>query len=112
MTTRLLQAVAWLLIAAITVLSLVPPSLRPVTNAGSGIEHIAIFFATGVAFGLGYRFHHLYQAVGLVGFAAFIEIAQYWVPGRHARVSDFIADAVSARIGVVAASIVACVTHR
>ena len=101
--SKLSRAAAWLLIIAIAVLSVVPPTLRPITDAPHSIEHFAIFIATGLACGLGYRFHHLYQAIGLAAFAAAIEVTQIWVPGRHARLSDFIVDAVSACIGVLAA---------
>ena len=101
--TKLLRAVAWLLIVVISVLSLVPPSHRPVTGTPHNFEHFAIFMLTGLAFGLGYHFRHLSQAAGLIAFAGAIEIAQYWVPGRHARIGDFIVDAMSACIGVVAA---------
>jgi VanZ family protein len=103
MINRLLRTGAWLLIIAITVLSVVPPSLRPITDAPHDLEHLAIFVATGLAFGLGYRFRHLYRATGLVTFAGAIEIAQYWVPGRHARFGDFTVDAMGACIGVFAA---------
>jgi VanZ family protein len=106
MISRLPRAGAWLLIIAITVLSVVPPSLRPMTDVPHDLEHLAIFVATGLAFGLGYRFRHLYQAVGLATFSGAIEIAQYWVPGRHARFGDFTVDAMSACIGVFAASLI------
>ena len=100
---RLLRAGAWLLVIAIVILSVVPPSLRPITDAPHDLEHLAIFAATGLAFGFGYRFRHLYQAVGLAAFAGAVEIAQYWVPGRHARLGDFTVDALGACIGVFAA---------
>ncbi len=57
----------------------------------------------GMSFGLGYRFAHLRQAIGLAAFAGAIEIAQVWVPGRHPRISDFLVDAISAGVGVLAA---------
>jgi hypothetical protein len=79
-TNNVLRVAAWLLVATIAALSLVPPSWRPVTGAGHGLEHIAIFLATGLAFGLG-----------------------HFVPGRHARMSDFVIDAASACIGVAVA---------
>jgi VanZ family protein len=61
-----------------------------------------IFGVVGLAFGLGYRFGHLYQMIGMVVFAGAIELAQYLVADRHARMSDFIVDATSACIaGVV-----------
>jgi hypothetical protein len=48
---RIFQAAAWLLAATIVVLSLGPPSVRPVTGAAHDLEHLLIFLATGVAFG-------------------------------------------------------------
>jgi VanZ family protein len=111
MRFSMLQAVriiAWFLAVIITVLSLVPPQLRPETGAPHDIEHFAIFFATGVAFGFGYYRRSFVIAIGLVIFAGTIEIAQIFVPGRHATFSDFIVDALSLTAGVVVASLLAC----
>jgi VanZ family protein len=38
--------------------------------------------------------------MGLTAFAGAVEMAQLWPSGRHARVSDFIVDALAALIGV------------
>lgn len=92
---------AWLLIVAIVILSLVPPTLRPGVHGLHVVEHFAIFSATGFAFGLGYRPSY-FSAIGLVLFAGAIEIAQLFAPGRHARLSDFIVDAVAVCIGLAA----------
>jgi VanZ family protein len=89
------RIVAWLLAAIITVLSLVPPELRPQTSAPHNIEHFAIFAAAGLAFGLGYSRRLAVVLPGLLTFAGAIELAQILVPGRHARLSDFIVDAVA-----------------
>src|SRR5262245_58506013 len=70
-------------------LSLGPPSIRPVTGAGHGLEHLLMFLATGVAFALGYPRRYWLLAIALLAFAAAIEIAQIWVPGRHARPERF-----------------------
>ena len=51
---RLFQVVGWLCVVAIVVLSLVAPSLRPVTFLPHDLEHAAIFIITGLALGLGY----------------------------------------------------------
>jgi VanZ family protein len=67
------------------------------------LEHGAIFFATGLIFGLGYPCRQLLQAAGLMAFAGVIEVAQFLVPGRHARMSDFVVDAVSVFLGVLTA---------
>ena len=43
----------------------------------------------------------------LVIFAGAIELAQFFVPGRHARLSDFIVDGLAACIGAALASVTA-----
>ena len=101
-----LRTAACLLGAAITAASLVPPSVRPVTSASHSVEHLATFVITGLAFGLAYQFRHAHQAIYLVAFAGAVEAAQLWVPGRHARIVDFIVDAISACTGVVIAWII------
>src|SRR5262249_48311126 len=97
---KLFQVIAWLLALAIIVLSLGPSSIRPVTGAGHGLEHLLMFLATGVAFALGYPRRCWLLAIALFAFAAAIEIAQIWVPGRHARLSDFLIDATVSCLGV------------
>jgi VanZ family protein len=97
---------AWILAFAIVVLSIVPPGLRPETNMPHMFEHFAIFFATGAAFACGYGQRALEVAIALVAFAGLIEIAQIYVPGRHARVSDFIVDAAALCVGIALASLV------
>jgi VanZ family protein len=91
---------AWSLAAAIVILSLVPRALRPETSAPHGLEHFIIFAAAGFAFGLGYERRHDLLAILLVIFSSSIEIVQLFVPGRHARLSDFIIDSVAAFIGL------------
>jgi VanZ family protein len=97
---RIFQAAAWLLAAAIVVLSLSPPAVRPVTGAAHGLEHLLIFLATGMAFGFGYSRRAGTLMVALPIFAAAIEVAQNWIPGRHARMSDFLIDAASSCLGL------------
>lgn len=86
---------AWLLLLAITVLSLVPPNLRPETGAPHNIEHFAIFALAGFTFGVGSFEGIRLAAAALVAFTGTIELAQMAVPGRHARLSDFIVDALA-----------------
>jgi VanZ family protein len=59
-----------------------------------------IFLATGLAFGFGYSRRAGLLIIALPTFAAAIEIAQDWIPGRHARMSDFLIDAASSCLGV------------
>src|SRR5262249_30208194 len=65
------------------------------------LEHLLIFLATGMAFGFGYpdRFR-LPTIIAQPTFAAAIEVAQIWAPGRHARMSDFLVDAAASCLGV------------
>ena len=50
---RLFQAAGWLLVVAIVVLSLVAPSLRPVTFLPHNLEHAAAFAIAVVSSRLG-----------------------------------------------------------
>lgn len=97
---RLFRAAAWLCLLAIGVLSLVKPSLRPVTILPHDVEHAAIFALAGLAVGLGYPNHSVRNMIALTVFAAAIELAQLYAPGRHARWTDFAVDALSACAGV------------
>jgi len=97
---RLFQVAAWLLALAIVVLSLGPPSTRPVTGGGHNLEHLLTFLATGGAFAFGYPRRLWFLAIALLAFTAAIEIAQIFVPGRHARLSDFLTDAAAVCLGV------------
>ena len=101
MSTSLFRALAWILVATIVTLSLVPPSLRPVTGTPHDFEHFAIFALCGYAFGLGYRSRHLVHAIALVTFSGLVELLQFTAPGRHARAIDFVVDAVASCAGVL-----------
>jgi VanZ family protein len=97
---------AWSLVALIVALSVVPPSLRPETGVPHDLEHFTIYFVTGFAFALGYDLRRALLAPLLVIFTGAIEIAQLFVPGRHARLSDFIVDAFAVCVGLVSATLV------
>jgi VanZ family protein len=99
------QYSAWILAIAITVLSVVPPGLRPETEAPHAFEHFAIFFATGIAFGIGYGGRPLLISVAVFLFAASIEVIQMFIPNRHARLSDFAVDGVAIVTGAILAAL-------
>ena len=90
----------------IGVLSLVAPSLRPVTILPHNLEHAAIFALAGFAAGLGYPGRPARNLAAFVTFAGTIELAQILTPGRHARFSDFVIDALAACAGVGAAFVI------
>jgi VanZ family protein len=100
------RTVAWLMLSAIVVLTMVPPGLRPITFLPHKIEHAGIFLVAGISFGIAYLGRECVLSIGAFVFCAAIELAQLYVPGRHARLSDFIVDAVAAVMGVFVGPIV------
>jgi VanZ family protein len=96
---------SWTLAVAIIILSVVPPSLRPETGVPHGIEHFLMYAVTGFAFGMAYELRYGSLATLLVLFAGSVEIAQLFVPGRHARLSDFIVDALAMCAGALAVTL-------
>jgi hypothetical protein len=106
------RTTAWTLALAIVVLSLVPPSYRPVTEASHSFEHLAIFLVTGLAFGAGYPGRPFRIAVALVIFSGTVELLQQWVPGRHARLSDFLVDGTAAEFGTLLAFTAMRLAHK
>jgi VanZ family protein len=101
------RIVAFSLATTIVVLSVVPPSLRPESSLPHDLEHFIIYFATGLAFAVGYQIRVSLLALLLVIFCAAVEITQLFIPGRHARLSDFVVDALAVTFGAMAASLFA-----
>jgi VanZ family protein len=101
---QVIRIFAWACLVAILALSLVAPSLRPVLMPHN-IEHAAIFALAGLAVGLGYPHHAARSMAVLTIFSALVELAQFYAPGRHPRVIDFVVDALFACAGVVLAAI-------
>ena len=95
--------VAWILAFAVIILSFVPPDTRPATGAPHFVEHFSIFVALGAAFAIGYHKNHSLLAILFVIFTGAIETAQMLAPGRHARLSDFVVDALGMYVGLLAA---------
>jgi hypothetical protein len=111
-TSRLLiQVFAWSCLASILILSLVAPSLRPVFLPHK-VEHAAIFALAGLAVGLGYPNHTARNMMILTIFSAAVELAQFYAPGRHPRLSDFVVDAVGACAGVALAALLGRLLRR
>ena len=96
MSVQFARFAAWILAATITLLTLVPPWARPSTALPHDLEHAAIFVAAGAAFAIAYRGRSLSLIIGAILYSAVLELAQLLVPGRHARIEDFVVDAASA----------------
>ena len=104
--TTIARTLAWLLVAAITALSIVPPGSRPVTSAPNFLEHFAVFLVTGMALCLGYRDRKAVVSAFLLMFAGCIEFVQLWIPGRHSRLSDLLINSAGVLVGIVAIALV------
>jgi VanZ family protein len=103
--TILLRLFAWLLAAAVTFATLGPPRYRPHSHLGQDGEHTLAFVMVGIAFALAYP-RHRRLAVGVsIVMIAVLELLQLWVPGRHARLEDFVVDALAACAGFAIAAV-------
>lgn len=102
----LFRLVAYALAAAISFATLGPPGLRPHSNLGQNGEHALAFGLLGLAFALGYPRHRLSAAILTAGFCGLLELLQLLAPGRHARLEDFLVDALATLGGFAIVSIV------
>lgn len=103
--SSLVRYFAWLLAAAVTFATLGPPGLRPHANLGQDGEHALAFILVGLAFGLAYRRRRLLIAAAAVVLIGVLELMQFWAPGRHARLEDFLVDAATACLGFALAAV-------
>ncbi|AWM00404.1 VanZ family protein [Bradyrhizobium amphicarpaeae] len=101
----LVRSIAWLLAAAVTFATLGPPGLRPHSDLGQDGEHALAFILVGLAFGLAYPRRRLLVAGAAVVLIGVLELMQFWAPGRHARLEDFLVDALTACLGFALAAV-------
>jgi VanZ family protein len=99
--TTVLRLFAWLLAAAVTFATLGPPQFRPHSHLSQDGEHALAFILLGLAFGLAYTRNRLLTSVISVVMIGIIEVLQLWAPGRHAKLEDFIVDALAACAGLM-----------
>ncbi len=97
----ILKLFAWLLATAVAFATLGPAKLRPHSDFGQNGEHAFAFVLVGVAFGLAYRRNRPLTAAVTIVLIGVLEILQLWVPGRHARLEDFVVDALAASAGLL-----------
>jgi VanZ family protein len=101
----ILRIIAWLLTAAVTFATLGPARLRPHSELGQDGEHALAFALVGLAFGLAYPRRRLLTAATATILIGVLEMLQLWMPGRHARLEDFVVDAVAACVGIAVAAV-------
>jgi VanZ family protein len=102
--TLLLRLIAWLLAAAVTFATLGPPQCRPHADLGHDGEHALAFVLVGLAFGLAYPRQRRQTTAWATLMIGGLELLQLWVPGRHARLEDFLVDALAACAGLAVAA--------
>ena len=102
--TTILKIIAWLLAAAVTFATLGPPRFRPHSDLSQDGEHALAFVLVGLAFGLAYTRNRRLTASLAVVAIGLIELLQLWAPGRHARLEDFVVDALAACAGLAVAA--------
>lgn len=100
----LVRSFAWLVAAAVTFATLGPPGLRPHSDLGQDGEHALAFILVGLAFGLAYPRRRLATMAVAVILIGALELMQFWAPGRHARLQDFLVDALTACFGFALAA--------
>jgi VanZ family protein len=101
--TIILRLFAWGLAAAIAYATLGPATQRPHSNLGQNGEHALAFVLLGLAFGLAYARAPRLTAVLVIAYTGLVEVLQFLAPGRHARLSDFVVDALGACAGFAGA---------
>ncbi|MEL6062222.1 MULTISPECIES: hypothetical protein [unclassified Methylobacterium] len=99
---RLVRIAAWLLVAFIAVVTLVPIGLRPVVTANPSIERIAAYALAGLLMMVGYPRRWLQILIGSILLAGGLEAAQTLTSTRHGRFDDFLVKAGAALAGAVA----------
>lgn len=104
--TSIARYTAWIGLTAILLLTFVPPALRPYFSVPHMLEHFASFLLVGGAFALGYPRREFGIAVAAFPFIAVTELLQFAVPGRHARVSDFVVNLLGVYAGIAIALLV------
>ena len=102
---QMFKTAGWLAVVAVAVLSLLPWELRPHTGAPGPLEHVAAYAIGAGLLTVGYqkRSQLFVIVLSLLLYAAILEIAQKWVPGRHPAVIDFTASSAGALIGAALA---------
>lgn len=106
------RSIAWLLAAAVTFVTLGPPRFRPHTDLGQIGEHILAFVPIGLAFALAYPQHRKLAAAIAVVLTGVLELLQLLAPGRHARLGDFVVDALATLAGFAIVAMLDLTTGR
>jgi VanZ family protein len=101
---KIMQVAGYLAVLLIGVVSLLPGTLRPQTGVPGQFEHLIAYFSASVVLALRADLSPRWSAsLLLVPYAGGLELAQLFIPGRHARLSDFLFNSIGAALGALAA---------
>ena len=103
-TTRV---TAWIIVIGLIMISFVPAPLRPGTGVSHNLEHFGSFLLAGIIWCLAYVDRPVLWLGTMPVFSGIVELLQIFVPGRHARLSDFAADALGGCVGILITFLVA-----
>ena len=89
----------------IGMLSEIPGELRPHVFAVPQLEHFVAYFAAGLLLAVGFwsRRNVLLLCLAVPMYAAVLEIAQLFIPGRSSEFIDFFASSAGAWAGIILA---------
>ena len=110
--TTFIRLLAWLLAAAVTFATLGPAAYRPQAAITHDGEHLLAFVLLGLAFAAAYPRQRRLAAGLSVVLIGVLELLQLFVPGRHARLEDFVVDAASALAGFAIISLITWLTQK
>jgi VanZ family protein len=103
MMEKTLKAASWLIILGLVIVTIIPADERPVSGLQHDLEHFVAFGLAGFTFGLAYAGHLGARCLSAIVFTLALELSQIPLATRHARVEDFLVDAVGACLGIVVA---------
>jgi hypothetical protein len=100
---RLARIATWAGIVAITILSLLPGSMRPHTGLPGRAEHFLAYACTGLAASFGYLSFRerivVWTALGAA--SGFFELLQACIPDRSSDVRDVLASTIGLTVGLL-----------
>ena len=101
------QLASFVLLVVVTALALVPSAPQELSLGWDKLNHTSAFCALAVVWRFafpGNAWRWVQLAAGLMALGVAIEVAQHFVPGRHADATDLLADALGAAAGMLVAA--------
>ena len=102
----MLRVLAWLCVALIALLSLIPQQMEARTGLPGSIEHAIAYAGTAAFLRLGYPLWPLWVIAGaLFAYSGLLVALQAFVPGRHPGIDGALASGTGAVLGAALASL-------